>query len=85
MLSLSNLDVAETLAKFKDRGIPVGFLVPTDTGLTKSIMDAHDSLRRFFVKQDVHDYEEQSKGTENKKLVATLLFSQGQVVQTSTS
>lgn len=48
MLTSANIDVAETLQKFKERGIPVGFVVPTETGLTKSIMDAHDSLRRFF-------------------------------------
>lgn len=85
MLSLSNLPVAETLQQFKDRGINVGFIVPTDTGLEKSIMDAHDSLRRFLASQRVHDYAEQEQGTANKRSVSTVLFSMGETVDTETS
>ena len=85
MLTSANIDVAETLQKFKERGIPVGFVVPTETGLTKSIMDAHDSLRRFFVTQGVHDYARQKQGTDNKKVLPTRLFSSNEVLETSTS
>ena len=84
MLTSANIDVAETLQQFKE-GIPVGFIVPTETGLTKSIMDAHDSLRRFLVKHGIHDYEDQRQGTDNKKLLPTLLFSNGEALETSTS
>jgi len=85
MLSQANLDVPETLQKFKDRGIPVGFLVPTETGLGKSIMDAHGNLRRFLKANNLHDYDAQLQGTENKKSITTLLFTEGKVVETSTS
>ncbi len=85
MLSSANIDVAETLQKFKDRGIAVGFIVPTETGLNKSIMDAHDNLRRFLSKHGIHDYEKQSQGTDNKKILPTLLFSSNEVLETSTS
>ena len=85
MLSQANLDVPETLQKFKDRGIPVGFLVPTETGLGKSIMDAHKSLRRFLKTNNLHDFESQLQGTENKKSIKTLLFSGDKVVETKTS
>ena len=85
MLTSANIDVAETLQQFKERGIAVGFIVPTETGLTKSIMDAHDSLRRFLMKHGVHDYENQRQGTENKKLFPTLLFSNNEILETSTS
>ena len=85
VLSSANIDVAETLSHFKNRGIPVGFIVPTETGLSKSIMDAHDSLRRFLVKHGIHDYEDQRQGADNKKLLPTLLFSNGEALETSTS
>ena len=85
MLSLSNLSVPDTLQKFKDRGIHVGFLVPTETGLSKSIMDAHESLRRYLKAQGAHDFEVQLQGTENKKSISTFLLTDGKVVETKTS
>jgi hypothetical protein len=85
MLSQSNIDVPNTLQMFKDRGIKVGFLVPTETGLQKSIMDAHNSLRRFFASSGLHDYEKQSQGSADKRVVSTTLWSRGGVVDTKTS
>lgn len=85
MLSLSNIDVADTLEKFKGRGVPVGFLVPTETALGKSIMDAHEGLRRFLLKQNLHDYGEQLKGQENKKKIKTILIHQNKRLNTETS
>jgi hypothetical protein len=85
MLSMSKTPVAETLQSFKDRGMAVGFIVPTATGLDKSIMDAHDSLRRFMLVQGIHNYAEQQQGTGNKQSIPTLLFSSGEVVKTETS
>ncbi len=40
MLSSANLNVTDTLRLFKSAGLKVSFLVPTATGLAKSIMDA---------------------------------------------
>ena len=85
MLTSANIDVAETLQQFKDRGIPVGFIVPTETGLTRSIMDAHDSLRRFLIKNGIHNYNDQKQGTDNKKVIPTVLFSANVVLETRTS
>ena len=85
MLSQSNRDVPLTLQLFKERGIPVGFIVPTETGIHKSIMDAHSGLRNFFVSKNFHDYEKQSKGSENKKLVDTILCAGGKFTETKTS
>lgn len=79
------IDMAERLQKFKDRGIAVGFIVLAETGLDKSIMDAHDNFRRFLSKHGIHDYKEQSSGADNKKILPTLLFSSTKVPETSTS
>lgn len=85
MLSISKTNVAETLALFKQRGIKVGFIVPTQTGLNKSILDAHESLRAFFKANEVHDYRAQYQGSENKRLISTLLVSGEETIETQTS
>ena len=55
MLSQANISVVDTLRSFKSVGVPVSFLVPTKTGLEKSIMDATKSIRDFFKEQNLHD------------------------------
>lgn len=85
MLSNSNIDVAETLNLFKQHNLGVGFLVPTETGLVKSIMDAHFSLRRYFALSDFHDFEKQKKGPANKATAKTILCSNSGLVETKTS
>ena len=66
MLSSSNLDVVETLRLFKSVELPVSFIVPTKTGLEKSIMDATSTVRRYLRKMQIHDYELQGQGPDNK-------------------
>ena len=44
MLTISNISVVETLRKFKKVDLSVCFLVPTETGLNKSIMDVNGSI-----------------------------------------
>jgi hypothetical protein len=43
MLKLSNIDIVTTYRLFKERGMNVTFIVPTETGLEKSIMDATET------------------------------------------
>ena len=52
MISLSDTDVATVLSVFASRGIEASFLVPTPTGLDKSIIDATDNVR-MHLKQEV--------------------------------
>ncbi len=44
-------------------------IIPTATGLSKSIMDATQKIRRFLVEKGIHDYEKQEFGPENKVLI----------------
>lgn len=50
-------------------GVEAAYLVPTETGLTKSILDAHAGLRSYFKAKEFHDYYSQTKGTESKRTV----------------
>lgn len=56
MLSSANLDVTDTLRRFKSARLQVSFLVPTATGLEKSIMDATAEIREFMLLNGLHDY-----------------------------
>ena len=85
MLSQSNISIPETLMFFKNKGVKVAFIVPTHTGLNKSIMDATSGLRLFLKSNKIHDFDSQPQGTEYKKLLPTLLFSKEDVVETTTS
>lgn len=57
------------MREFARHGVEAGYFVPTKTGLEKSIIDAHESLRNFFRSKGIHDFGRQDKGTENKVVV----------------
>lgn len=85
MLSNSNLDIPSTLRMYRYCGLSVTFLVPTKTGLEKSIMDATSSVREFLLAHGIHDFDAQQQGTDFKILVPIILLSNGHVKQTSIS
>ena len=47
---------------------------PTETGLVKSIIDATGSVRSYLKSKNVHDFENQKQGQENKVLVNSVLL-----------
>lgn len=85
MLKLSNVDIVKTYRLFKERGMRVTFLVPTITGLEKSIMDATDEVRTYLESTGAHYYDSQPQGTAHKVTIPTLLVSSGNVIETTTS
>lgn len=48
------------------KNIPFSILIPTETGLTKGIMDAVSGLREFLKTQNYHNYENQQLGPDYK-------------------
>ena len=48
MLSKSDKNIKEVMAELAVLGIEAAYIVPTLTGLEKSILDAHEGLRNFF-------------------------------------
>ena len=75
MLSISNKNITETLDVFKRYDKQVTFLVPTETAISKSIIDATHSVRDFLKENKIHDYHSQKHGEEHKKISETFLFS----------
>lgn len=62
MLQKSDTSIEESSAAILKAGFDVGFLVPTDIAMGKSIIDAHDSMRAFLKRNGIHDYSTQPQG-----------------------
>ena len=75
MITASDTSISQTLSVFASYNLEVSFLVPTETGMQKSIMDAPENLRDYFLAHNIHDYSSQDQGTENKiNKIAYLVF-----------
>ena len=84
MLKLANVDILEAVASLKKSDLTFSFLVPTETGLEKSIMDATLPIKEHFIKAGLHNFYEQSQGT--KVLINTsLITTDSSHTQTKTS
>lgn len=69
MLERADRPIEEVIRALADKGVEAGFLVPTETGLSKSIMDAHGQLRDYLRREGLHDYEDQAKGPDAKVVI----------------
>ena len=85
MLAKTDTPIEGFLPFFASTGISVAFLVPTETGYKKSIMDATASVRYLLMSENVHDYETQLQGPENKKLVETYFVTSSSTVPSCAS
>ena len=72
MLERADRPIEGVLRAFAAQGVEVGFLVPTETGLAKSIMDAHGELRDYLRRAGLHDYGHQAKGPDAKVVVPAI-------------
>jgi len=66
MLKQSDTEIEGVSALILNTGHDVAFLVPTETAMTKSIMDATDSVRAFFKRNGIHDYSAQNQGSKHQ-------------------
>jgi hypothetical protein len=85
MITQSNIDVLDTLRRFKNAGISVSFLVPTRTAMEKSIIDATQGVRALLRNSGLHDYDSQQQGPDSKVYIETTVFSNGRIKLTKSS
>lgn len=85
MLSAADVSVPDVLRYFTQRGIEVAFLVPTETGMKKSIMDATAPVRDFLKRAGIHEFDAQPQGQDHKKLVRTTVVTCAGMHRTETS
>lgn len=65
--------------------VSLSLIEPTETGLKKSIMDATGSVRSFLKENNIHDYDTQRQGQENKVQIETLIYQDFQVIHSTAS
>lgn len=65
--------------------VSFALIEPTETGLKKSIMDATGSIRSFLKNNNIHDYELQGQGQENKVIIQTIIHTGFKTIQSKAS
>lgn len=85
MLSMSDTNINLFFSTFAELGIPVAFLVPTCTGMEKSIMDATAPIRDLLLSAQIHDYNSQLQGSKYKVMINTYFATPHGLKQTQTS
>lgn len=78
MLKLADRPIPELVKALARHGVEATYLVPTETGLRKSILDAHALVRDYLSAKGIHDYDAQGKGQAAKvKVPATVITPRG--------
>lgn len=85
MLASSDTPIEEAVAFFAGFSIDAGYVVPTSTGMTKSIMDAHAQLREWLRTEKIHDYSTQQQGPDHKSVVDVLFIGPRSTSRTTAS
>jgi hypothetical protein len=73
MLTRSDTPIDAVATALAKHGVEAGYFVPTDTGMSKSIVDAHESIRRFLKSKSLHNFDEQMQQPNHKKKLAVKL------------
>lgn len=85
MLSKSDISLDLIQSDLISHGVKPAFLVPTELGLRKSILDAHSEIKKFLSDNNFHDFEAQAKGSANKKVLPVNLIEKDSVKKSSIS
>ncbi len=72
MRSLTNIEQNKIKLLTKNQ-VSLALIEPTETGLKKSIMDATGSVRSFLKNENIHDYDLQNQGPNNKIIIPTII------------
>lgn len=74
MLGASRTNITEVVELFNRLGLRPAYLVPTETGLQKCILDATEPVREFLKRAGIHDYSVQVVGPFGKQVRPAQLF-----------
>ena len=85
MLSASDTKIETVLPFFIQKGIDVTLLVPTTTGMAKSIMDATIPVRKFLSRNDIHNYDSQQQGRHDKVCFPAFFVGVNRLIETEAS
>lgn len=81
MLSSADVAIDEVIRELAKFGKEATFFVPTETGLHKSIIDAHAQIRSYLLSRGVHDYLAQGQGENFKKILPITVVLSNQLIE----
>jgi len=84
MRPLSDLEI-DRIKLLSEKSVELCLIEPTLTGLEKSIMDATGSVRAYVKNKNIHDYELQNQGQENKIQIPAFLINSYELVNSIAS
>ncbi|MDI1355809.1 MAG: MvaI/BcnI family restriction endonuclease [bacterium] len=84
MRQLTTLEI-NRIKLLTEKSVELCLIEPTGTGLEKSIMDATGSVRTYLKGNDIHDFESQKQGQENKIQITSFLISSNELVNSVAS
>jgi hypothetical protein len=85
MIKASDTRIEDVLPLLSDKGLDVALLVPTETGMSKSIMDATLPVRQYLLRNNLHNYDNQEQGESGKRLIPTFFVNATKAIETVTS
>lgn len=81
----ADIDFPKAISLLGQFGIPYALIVPTQTGLGKSIMDATEQVRSFLKIEGIHDYSKQHQGPARKIVLKGFLAASDCIQETTIS
>jgi len=85
MLEKSDVNITHAIRFFSDHLIEATYLVPTEIGMKKSIMDATSPVRRYLKEKGIHSYDGQHQGPEGKNIVESFFVTECSLIPTHAS
>ena len=73
MRQLTPIEI-ERIKILTENSVELCLIEPTETGLVKSIMDATGSVRNYLKSKNIHNFELQNQGQENKIQIISKLI-----------
>ena len=80
-----NLLEEKNIKILTSESIEMSFLMPTATGLQKSIMDATAPFRLFLYEHGIHDYGTQKQGPQHKQIIRSYIASENGFISSQAS
>ena len=75
----------EKIKLLTKKQVSLSLIEPTETGLKKSIMDATGPVRSYLKNENIHDYEFQKQGTNNKVMIPSIIHNGFKTIKSQVS
>tara|TARA_B110000003_G_scaffold62135_1_gene62494 strand:+ start:1909 stop:3090 length:1182 start_codon:yes stop_codon:yes gene_type:complete len=85
MLSKSDTNIADVISIFQNLNLDCCFIVPTETGMEKSILDATFQVREFLKEKNYHNFDNQHQGNDNKLIKECSFIGSSETIKSKVS